>query len=114
MEKRTFDLNLKEANRILLFDDDVLYAVENQKLSHFIYRWPDSGEFWTNINTALARLLEEKPTRFIELMNFSEDKELKKHCKEVYKSSRESISKKYNEIIKSTTLKLETLEKIIF
>ena len=101
MERKSFDFNLKEGNRILLFDCDVLYALENPKssLSHIKYRWPDSGEFWGNINTALARLLEENPTRFIELMNFTEDKALKKHCKEIYETKHEEVSKYLKDII---------------
>lgn len=116
MEKRTFDLNLKEKNRIFLFDGDILYAVNDTKssISPFVYRWPATESFWAIVHTALAELLEANPVRFIELMKFSEDEELKENCKVVYEKSRESISKKYNEIIKITTVKLETLKKITF
>lgn len=116
MEKRTFDLNLKEKNRIFLFDGDILYAVNDTKssISPFVYRWPATESFWASVHIALAELLEANPIRFIELMKFSKDEELKENCKVVYEKSYKRIRNKYNEIIKKTTEKLATLENITF
>ena len=120
MEKRTFDLRLKEENEIFLFEGDIFYGIKytsiytSKRQESIVYRWPSDKSFWDHAEESLKRLLTTIPVRFGELINFSKDEGLRECCKKVYIENHDRIRDLFKEAIVISNNKIEALDKITF
>lgn len=120
MEKRTFDLNIKDSNEIFLFEGDIFYGIKytsiypKQREESIVYRWPNDKSFWDHAEESLKRLLTTNPVRFSELINFSKDEGLRECCKKVYIENHGRIRDLFKEAIMISNIKIEALDKITF